>query len=554
MKVINIIQNSPEWHAHRRNHLNASDAPAMMGASPYKTRDQLLHEMATGLTKEVDAGTQKRFDDGHKFEALARPLAEKIIGDELSPTVGVDGKFSASFDGITFAGDIIFEHKTLNDSLRSFFETGASGQLLPDTYIVQMEQQLMISGAEKCLFMASKWQGETLVESKHVWYHSEPTLRQEIIDGWAQFEKDLAAYVPPTIVEKVEAETVTALPVPSVVVRGEITASNLEEITPKFDTYLGSVNTELTTDQDFADAEANAKNCRETAERIKALRGNIIAQMVTVNEASGVLENYEKAFNALALRLEKAVKEQKEKLKTTAILSAQLTFNTHVSELEAETKPIRLNVSQPDFAGAIKGIKTVASMHSRINDALAAGKMNADAVARDIRAKQAWLKENADGYQFLFSDIHTIITKPLDDLQTLAKLRISEHQAAEAAKAKQMQEQAEAAARAKIEQEQRDLAAQAEKQRQAELAAVEQRAQAEAAQQSATEMHKVGEVVDADFEELKEPVTSAPVNLVQPKTGPTKQQIISLVSKHFRITEQDAQETIIEFFGLSKAA
>lgn len=533
MKIVNLQQNSPEWHAHRRNHFNASDAPAMMGVSPYKTRDQLLHETATGITKEVDAGTQKRFDDGHKFEALARPLAEKIIGDELSPTVGVDGKFSASFDGITFAGDIIFEHKTLNDSLRAFFELETSGQMLPDTYIVQMEQQLMISGAEKCLFMASKWQGETLIESKHVWYHSEPTLRQEIVDGWAQFEKDLAAYVPPTIVEKVEAETVTALPVPSVIVRGEITASNLEEITPKFDTYLGSVNTELTTDQDFADAEANAKNCRETSERIKALRGNIIAQMVTVNEVSGVLESYEKAFNALGLRLEKAVKDQKEKLKTTAILSAQQAFTMHIQALEVETNPIRLNVAQPDFAGAIKGVKTVASMQSRINDALATGKMQTDAAARDIRAKLVWLKENADGYQFLFNDIHTIIYKAMDDLQLLVTSRISAHKEAEAEKAKQIQAQAEAAARLKIEQEQK---------------------QAETPTASNDDVHPVAEVVQqAQSTQQIKPVAKS--NTSSPRsTRPTRDDIIAKMAFAYQISKAEAEQWLVDEFSLAKAA
>ena len=73
MQTVNLIQGSKEWHLHRANHFNASDAPAMMGVSKYKTRDQLLHEMATGLTQEVDANTQKLFDNGHKFEALARP-------------------------------------------------------------------------------------------------------------------------------------------------------------------------------------------------------------------------------------------------------------------------------------------------------------------------------------------------------------------------------------------------------------------------------------------------------------------------------------------------
>ena len=78
-----LVQGSPEWLAYRAGHFNASDAPAMMGVSPYKTRAQLLHEMHTGLTAPVDAQTQRIFDDGHRFEALARPLGEKIIGQDL---------------------------------------------------------------------------------------------------------------------------------------------------------------------------------------------------------------------------------------------------------------------------------------------------------------------------------------------------------------------------------------------------------------------------------------------------------------------------------------
>ena len=96
-----LIQGSAEWHAYRREHDNASDAPAMMGCSPYKTRNQLLHERHTGLTADVDAATQRRFDDGHRFEALARPLAEGIIGEDLYPVTGSSGRLSASFHGLT---------------------------------------------------------------------------------------------------------------------------------------------------------------------------------------------------------------------------------------------------------------------------------------------------------------------------------------------------------------------------------------------------------------------------------------------------------------------
>ena len=72
----NLIQGSPEWLAYRPSHDNASDAPAMMGCSSYKTRDQLIAELATGITPEVDPATQRLYDSGHRFEKLARPLAD----------------------------------------------------------------------------------------------------------------------------------------------------------------------------------------------------------------------------------------------------------------------------------------------------------------------------------------------------------------------------------------------------------------------------------------------------------------------------------------------
>jgi len=51
----NLIQGSPEWMAYRAQHFNASDAPAMMGCSPYMTRTELLSRMKTGITADVDA-------------------------------------------------------------------------------------------------------------------------------------------------------------------------------------------------------------------------------------------------------------------------------------------------------------------------------------------------------------------------------------------------------------------------------------------------------------------------------------------------------------------
>jgi len=467
MQTVNLVQGSAAWHEHRANYKNASDTATVLSVSEYKKREQFLHELATGLKPEVSEKTQDIFNLGHIYEALARPLAEAIIQDGLSPTVGTDGEFSASFDGITFDKSVIFEHKSLNDKLRAHFGNGGDGQDLPLMYRAQMEHQIMVSGAEKCLFMASKWQktmNETehvytdddgtkhyfyFIEEQHAWYMPDLELRQQIIDGWAQFEKDLATYVPPVIVEKVEAETIKALPVPSVVVKGEITASNLGEITPMFDEYLGAINTELSTDQQFADAEANSKNCRDMATRIKALRANIIAQMVDVNAVDGVLSNYEEAFNKVGLRLEKAVKEQKETIKTNAVLKTRQAYTDHVQSLEAEIAPTRLNLPMPDFAGSFKNVKSLDTMHSRLNDALASGKIAADAMARDIRAKVFWFKQNSMDYRFLFNDLQQIIYKDDEDFKLIVKTRISDCKAEFEAKEAKIKADAEAAMLAK---------------------------------------------------------------------------------------------------------
>lgn len=134
MQIVNLTQGSPAWHQHRAQHWNASDAPAMMGCSSYKTRSELVRELATGIAPEADAATERRFADGHRFEALARPLAEEIIGEELSPCVGTEGKLSASFDGLTFMNDVGFEHKSVNDRLRAAMGEGCTGADLPLQY------------------------------------------------------------------------------------------------------------------------------------------------------------------------------------------------------------------------------------------------------------------------------------------------------------------------------------------------------------------------------------------------------------------------------------
>lgn len=467
MNAHQLIQSTPEWHAHRASHFNASDAAAMMGCNPYKTRTQLLHEMHTGLTPEVNASTQRRFDDGHRFEALARPLAEAIIGEELYPVVGSEGKLSASFDGLTMLEDTAFEHKTLNAELHKSFNSMTTinpapiapknhQNFLAPMYRIQMEQQCLISGAGRVLFMASKWDGEDLIEERHCWYLPDAKLRTAIIAGWAQFEIDLAAYIPSMIVEMPKAEVTLALPALFIHAKGEITTSNMKEYGTALAARLDSIRKiALVTDQDFSNAKESAKLLRENIEQAKLAKDAMLAQTLTVGEAARMIDAWCEDMRLTALQLEKDVEREDKAKKANMVWETKAKYYEHVQELEKDTDPSGLSVAFPVFADALKNKRSFVSMQESLDTMLANAKIAADRCARAIRVNLDCFKTDSAGFEFLFADKLVIIHKPLDDLKLLVRTRIADHQAAEAEKE---QAKAEAAAWAKLSAEQAEAA------------------------------------------------------------------------------------------------
>lgn len=438
MQQHNLIQGSQQWLAHRATCWNASDAPAMLGCSPYKTRAQLIKEVATGLVEEVDAATQKRFDEGHRFEALARPLGEQVIGEDLSPLsgsidAGLSRPLAASFDGITFMGDVVWEHKSLNDELRSIlpdhgFGDTSFGAVLPKQYRVQMEQQAAVSGAHRILFSASKWRGDELIEARHCWYAPDPELRSEILAGWAQFEKDVAAYVPTEAAEPAAVgRAPDALPALRIEVTGAVTASNLAEFKATALHAIRSVNRDLKTDADFADADKAVKWCADVESRLKAAKEHALSQTADIDALFKTLDDIGAEAKAVRLDLDRLVKRRKDEVKEEAVIAARRALAQHVESLNAELSTVTMQAPVVDFAGAIKGLRSIASMQDALDTALANGKIAADAQARVIRANRKAMDEaDAAG---LFPDFQHVCTKPADDFANLIANRRAQAQA-----------------------------------------------------------------------------------------------------------------------------
>ena len=407
MQTHDIQQGSPEWHDFRSTHDGASEAPAALGKSKYQSRTDLLAQKKTGLFAEVSDDKQFLFNKGHAAEIGGRAMAEKIVGEPFSPVVMslyIDGlSLSASLDGITFGDDIIFEHKLYSESLAHQIMTNT----LDEHYAIQLDQQLLVSGADKCLFMCSDG---TDANMAYCWYEPDQDKFVSLIAGWKQFHADLKNFTAQEYIPAPKADVQIELPALFVHAQGHITDSNMKAYGEALTAKLAEVRAiALVTDQDFANAKAAAALFREQCEKLQITKEAMLSQTVSIGEAARMMDAWHEDLRQTALQLEKNVEREDLAKKRTMVSETALAYAAHIEALEADTRPIQLNIKRTDFALTLKGKRNYASMQSALNDALAAGKIEADAVAKETRLRLAWFKDAAKGYEFLFPDLQQLV-------------------------------------------------------------------------------------------------------------------------------------------------
>jgi len=428
MKIHNVAQGSAEWLALRAQFRTASEAPAMMGASKYQSRTDLLVAKKTGITPDVTPSQQFIFDKGHATEAMARPLAETLIGEELYPIVGTKGNLLASMDGATMLGETLFEHKLWNESVVAQVK---AGELTPH-YYWQLEQQLLVSGAERVIFVCSDGTEENFV---HMEYRPVAGRAAQLIEGWKQFEADLANFemadAPSIVVGKAPDE----LPALRIELTGMVTASNLKVFEDSALAVIDSVKTTLSTDQDFADAKKAVKWCSDVEEAVAVAKKQALSQTQSIDELFSSLDRIGAYARETRLKVDKLVKAQELLVKTTIKQKAELALIEHIAGINRTLGQVALPNVHVDFAGAMKNKRTIASLQDAVDTELARAKIDASQAADSIRLNLTSLAELAVDHAFLFSDVQQLVTKANDDLVTLIKFRISEHQKAEQQKA-----------------------------------------------------------------------------------------------------------------------
>lgn len=527
MQILNLEQGSDEWKEVRRRYKVSSEAPVIMGASPNIKRDELLHLKSTGLEREINEWVEKFvFKKGHETEALARPIAEAVNDEEFYPLVGVntvDGlELLASFDGITAPDySLHWEHKQFNKELHAIVLDG--NKELPPKIYWQLEHQLLVNGNDHCVFAVSDGTEENYAQC---FYASMPERRAQLIEGWKLFDKDLESYAHQEVAQKVEGKTIKELPALVVEISGEVKSSNLAIYQDYALSFIASVNKNLQTDQDFADADNVVKFCERVEKELVVAKKQVLAQAISVNEVLNTIDYISEEHRKTRLLLSKLIESEKESRKREIIQFATTEFRAFMVEREnklpLEPHKILMPKITPDFAGAGKGKRTLDTYRSAVNDALAKAKIDATIVLQKILLNIAQLNKLAVNHQFLFNDAQSLIDKDADAFAAIVKMRISDYDKAIEEEAKREAEAAKAAAQAAAEQ--------------APVAVISSVRPAEPANDERTQSG------GSAFSRI--PARSNAI----PKSLPTSEQVINAVAMHFNMQSVDAERLLIDLF------
>jgi len=157
MSIIALSQGSPEWHEFRKTHIGSSDAPIIMGVSPYRTIEQLLQEKLTGVNTQVEHAGMRR---GKELEPLVLELVNLKYSCNMQPAV-IEHKehtfLSASLDGYDPVSNLICEIKCPN---AQDHKLAAMGQV-PKKYFPQLQHAMLVTGLSEIIY-ASYSQSELI--------------------------------------------------------------------------------------------------------------------------------------------------------------------------------------------------------------------------------------------------------------------------------------------------------------------------------------------------------------------------------------------------------
>lgn len=168
MKIVNFEQGSQDWLNWRRGLLTATDAPMLLGVSPYATPYKGWQRKLGLIAEQTETEPMRR---GKRDEPIARDWFIKEYGIQMDPCCVESDEFNfigASLDGLSPCGKYLLEIKSNGDQYHFGLKDGP-----PEFHFCQMQHQYLACDniPEICFYLSWNKSGPIVKEIKldNVW-------------------------------------------------------------------------------------------------------------------------------------------------------------------------------------------------------------------------------------------------------------------------------------------------------------------------------------------------------------------------------------------------
>lgn len=191
MRVIDIAQRSPEWHAWRKKGVSATSLAVILGHNPLKSRRQLWLELM-GIVTPPDLSVIPQVRKGAKYEPIALQAFEAKYGQLGLPVCAEHVEHSvirASFDGL-LEGNRPVEIKNLAEQnhLEVLEKTDKSS--FYELYQWQVKHQLVVSGATQGFLWFWSPKHEPVLLEVRLSPQERDFIIQECLEFWRTIEEE----------------------------------------------------------------------------------------------------------------------------------------------------------------------------------------------------------------------------------------------------------------------------------------------------------------------------------------------------------------------------
>lgn len=207
--------------------------------------------------------------------------------------------------------------------------------------------------------------------------------------------------------------------------KGEITDTNFDEWKNDLLARLKNVNTELASDDDFANAESDVKIIKAGEVALKNAKASALEQADEIQKLFAAIDEVSSEAREARLALERQIKKRKAEIKDEIVESGLDAVKAYIEEQSTELQSVKNSwLDRSAFEEEIKGKRTTTSMQKAVTGLQVKIKNEIAQREESINANRTVLEKINDDYSAVFQDKESLLLMDDESLQATIAERV----------------------------------------------------------------------------------------------------------------------------------